>query len=71
MDINFLLKSDAIPTVLCMKDIIENQLYISLQYLTVTHNVKTLQLRLDDNFLVYRWAVYDVSYVTYTEEDLI
>ena len=61
---------DNIPPLLCMKDMLENYLDISIQNCIITHNDRIQEFTLEYYFLVYRWSVKDMTYILYTEKEL-
>lgn len=71
IDVCFLLMTGNVPTLLCMKDMIDNNLDISLQHRTITHEGRKQQLRLENYFLVYRWGFKDMTYTLFTEQELL
>lgn len=70
INIDFLLIDSNVPTLLCMKDMIDNNLDISIQDRNIRYKNKVQKLVLENYFLVYRWSIDDMTYVLYTEGEL-
>lgn len=71
IDINILLMTGEIPTLLCTKYMIENRLDLFLKYLEITHGGKTHKLQLENVFLGYRWGIQYMKYVLFTDQKLM
>ena len=70
MDVKFRIVHDHIPTLLSMKDMLDNDLDFSIKRRTMFHKHKEHQLSLENYFLIHRWDHGDMTYSLYTESEL-
>lgn len=70
IDVEFLIMSDDIPTLLSMRDLAVNNLDISLQKSTISLAERSLKLKFENYFLINEWSPKDVSLAMYAESDL-
>jgi len=70
VDVNFQIVNDNVPTLLCMKDMVQNGLDISIQKSEISYKHRKHPLILENYFLIHRWKPEDVSYSMYTEDEL-
>ena len=70
LDAKFCIVNTHIPTLLGMKDMLENDLDFSIKRRTMFHKHKKNQLALDNFFLLHRWDRGDITYSLYTESEL-
>lgn len=70
IDVKFKILRDNCPTLLSLKDMIENGLDISIQDKTISfkHNIQSLTF--ENDFLKHKWSPKDTSYALYTEREL-
>lgn len=70
IDVDFMLVSGSIPSLLSLRDVYENGLDISLQRQMITFRDKCQKLDFDNFFLIHNWTPNDVPYSLYTEGEL-
>lgn len=68
--IEFLFLPKNCPTLLSMKDMLDNSLDISIQNATVSYGGKTQKLIMDNFFLKQKWGPDDIPHALYTENEL-
>ena len=70
VDVKFQSLKYNVPTLLCMKDMIQNGLDISIQKKEIRYKNPSHPLHFENYFLIHKWNPGDVSYSLYTEEEL-
>ena len=70
IDIKFRIVKDNVPTLLAMKDMVENGLDISIQRRVVKYKHLEHPLHMENFFLIHRWGRGDLAYSLYTETEL-
>ncbi len=70
IDVRFQIMKENIPSLLCMKDMIINNLDISIQKQNISHGDKSQKLFFENYFLIHKWKPSDVSFSLYTESHL-
>lgn len=63
IDLRFQIIATKIPTLLCVKDMIENGLDISIKYPVVKMGDKEQRIQLGNYLLVHRWYPNNVQFV--------
>lgn len=57
IDVQFLMITEDIPSLLSMKDVVENGLEISIQGIFVSLGLKCHKLAMENYFLIHRWSL--------------
>lgn len=70
LDIKFQIVSDNVPTLLSMKDMLDNGLDISIQQKEVKFKHLMHPLIMENYFLIHRWRPGDMAFSLYTETEL-
>lgn len=70
VDIKFQIMRDCVPTLLSLKDMLDNELDISIQDREITFCGKSHKLLLENYFLIHRWGREDIHYVLFSEAEL-
>lgn len=70
IDVELLLLSDEFPSLISLRDLVENGLNISIQDFVIKHDGMEQPLTIETYFLVYSWTPEDVPYFFYTEMEL-
>ncbi len=70
IDVRFQIIRDNVPSLLCMMDMIENQLDISILDPQVRYKNRSQDLVMESYFLVHRWNRSEMAYSLYTETEL-
>lgn len=70
MDVEFILMNKDMPTLLSLRDMLRNNLDISIRYECIKFQGQREPLIMDNYCLIYRWAPHDMHYALYTEGDL-
>lgn len=70
IDVDSLVIPDDIPSLLCMKDIVNNGLDISIEHHAVGFKDLTHLLKMATYFLIHDWPPADMPYSLHTESEL-
>lgn len=70
LDVDFLVIDKEIPTMMCLRDMYENDLDISIQEKYVSYGELRYPLNTENYFLTHRWVKSDMPFVLYTETQL-
>lgn len=68
--VEFLLLSDEMPTLLSMREMIKNELDISIQKTHITHGEIQRKLKFENYFLIHLWDPEDIHFSLYTQKEL-
>lgn len=68
--VKFRLMENDCPSLLSLKDMIENHLDISIQGKYLTYNGKRMKLSFKNGFLVHQWSPTDICFALYSEKEL-
>lgn len=68
--VDFLVLAEAIPTLLSTKDMMDNDVDISLAHKRISYQGKHHPLALEDYFLIHRWQPADLPYAMHTCTEL-
>ena len=69
-DVKFQIVTDKVPSLLCMKDMLQNGLDISIQNSVMTYKSFSHPLQMRNYFLIHKWEPCDVSHSLYSEQEL-
>ena len=70
IDVKFLILKDKIPSLLSMKDMLDNGLDLSIQGRYITLGNRKQDLHFQNYFLIHRWMPHEQPYVFYTFPEL-
>lgn len=70
IDVTFQIMEDYVPSFLSMKDMVENDLNLSIQRKVLMYRNLEQDLSFEIFFLIHRWNPTDMSYSLYTQADL-
>lgn len=70
IDVHFLLFVEELPTLLSMKYMLQNGLYISLQDSQISFARRKQELKLENCFIIHQWKPSDTPHFMYTEGEL-
>lgn len=68
--VDFLVLSEAIPTIRSTKYIVDNNLDISITHLRISYGCTHHPLKFEDYFLIHRWKPGDLPFAMYTTFEL-
>lgn len=70
IDVRFLIISSDVPTLLSMRDMVDNKLDTSVQERTISLGSKKQSLSMENYFLIHRWSKGNMPFVLLTEVEL-
>lgn len=70
IDVDFLIFSEPVPSLLSMKDMVLNGLDISIQRRQVTLREHSQDIDMENFFLIHRWRPEDLTCLLYTKDEL-
>lgn len=70
VNVDFLILSESVPSLLSMKDMVLKKLDISIQKCDVTYAGLFQKLTMEKYFLIHGWKPRDLPYLLYSEEEL-
>ncbi len=70
IDVRFQIVKDNVPSLLCMKDMLDNGLDISILDSEIRYKHLSQPLELKNYFLIHKWKRGDIGYSLYTEAEL-
>lgn len=69
IDVDFLINTEAFPTLLSMQEMVRNQLHIYIQHGHISFSERIQPLAMENRFLIHRWTPMELPYALYIAKE--